>query len=156
MRRTRSLRWIGLVALAAIGALQCNSANNPTAPPVVAPAISLLSPKGGEDFSLADSIIVKWQVNSDSIGTPNIHTFTLQFSMDSGKNWAKMTLPSASQIADTYTVAWILDTTQFNAVTGSNFVYNDFLNKGILARVQSYPSSLGVIKTARSDFFSFH
>ncbi len=119
----------------------CTSkSGNPVAP--AASALTLVSPAGGEHYSFSDTILVRWTVNPDSVGTPPLHSFTRAFSLDSGKDWISMSYNSASAIQDSnvYQETWKgLDTTQINPVTLLPLTKADFLNKGVVVEIVSYP-----------------
>ena len=135
--------------------INCNSKSNPAAP--VATAMTLVSPVGGEHFSFADTIIIKWIANPDSLGNQPLPSFNREFSLDSGKNWVHMTASSASYIDngdDVYQETWTgLDTTQVNPVTYQPLTKNDFLNKGVIVHIVSYPPKL---VTRQSGYIFFH
>jgi hypothetical protein len=145
----------GLVSLMAFCSMHCNSNNNPVAP-ANKTALTLVSPVGGEHFSFTDTIIVKWIANVDSLGLPDLLSYAKQFSLDSGKSWIELLYPAASGIADSnvYQITWKgLDTTQVDPITYQPLTKTDFLNKGILVHIVSYPPK----KITRvSGFFFFH
>jgi hypothetical protein len=120
-------------------------------------SLSIVTPVGGEHYSFTDQITVKWTDNPDSIGTPTLQSFTTEFSLDSGKTWVKMTYPPESVIDNSngiYQISWIgLDTTFLNPVTFQPLTKADFLNKGIIIHVISYPPKM---ITRQSGFIFFH
>ncbi len=145
---------VGVVSLFSFTMMQCDSSTNPA--PAPATAMTLVSPIGGENYKFDSLITVKWIGNPDSIGTPALRSFTMQFSLDSGKNWIKMkdSVSLANTDGSTYQIAWKgLDTSQVNPVTFANLTKTDFLNKGILAEVISYPPKQ---ITRKSGYFFFH
>lgn len=143
-----------LVGAVSLLTISCNS-KNPVAP--AATAMTLVSPLGGTSYSFTDTIIVKWTANPDSLGNQILQSFTREYSLDSGKTWIKMTANPASFIDpgnDTYQQTWIgFDSTQVDPVTYSPLTKNDFLNRGVLAHVISYPPKL---ITRQSGFIFFH
>src|SRR5690242_3072318 len=84
-------------ALVMVCAIQCDSGSSPA--PTPAAALTLVSPHGGESFSLTDEIVVKWQINPDSLNSPNINSFLNQYSLDSGANWYDMAVKDGSKVA---------------------------------------------------------
>jgi hypothetical protein len=119
-------------------------------------ALILVSPIGGESFSFTDTILVKWIANVDSLGLQEIRSYAMQFSLDSGRSWIEMTYPPASGIADSnvYQIAWQgLDTAQVDPVTYQPLTKADFLNKGVLVHIVSYPPKR---ITRTSGFVFFH
>jgi hypothetical protein len=119
-------------------------------------ALVLASPAGGENFSFTDSIPVKWIGNVDSLGLQELRSYAMQFSLDSGRSWIEMSHPLESEIADSnvYRIAWKgLDTAQVDPLTYQSLTKADFLNKGILAHIVSYPPKK---ITRASGFFFFH
>jgi hypothetical protein len=120
-------------------------------------ALALESPTGGESFSLQDSITVRWTGNPDSIGNPPLQSFTMEFSLDTGKNWIKMSYPTESVLDNSdgiYQISWIgLDTAFLNPVTFQPLAKDDFLNKGVIISIASYPPKS---ITRQSGFLFFH
>jgi hypothetical protein len=123
-----------------LGIPNCASRNNPLS--AQASAMTLVSPVAGQRFSLSDSIFVKWISNPDSIGTLPLNSFTRVFSLDSGKSWITMNYNPASAIQDSnvYQFEWTgVDTTQINPVTLLPLTKADFLHKGVVVEIVSYP-----------------
>jgi hypothetical protein len=120
-------------------------------------ALALESPTGGESFSFQDSITVRWTGNPDSIGNPPLQSFTMEFSLDTGKNWIKMSYPTESVLDNSdgiYQISWIgLDTTFLNPVTFDPLTKSDFLNKGVIIHIISYPPKS---ITRQSGYIFFH
>jgi uncharacterized repeat protein (TIGR01451 family) len=120
--------------------------------------LTLVSPTGGETFSVNDSVTLHWLAVIDSTRSfPDVHSFTFQFSLDSGATWEDMTKDMASFLSPQdgiYSVKWIvLDTTAFNTLSGTFFTVGDFLNKGVLTRISSYqPHAV----TIQSGYILFH
>ncbi len=132
----------------------CTPKNNPVTPQ--ASALTLVSPAGGETYSFSDTIVVKWIGNPDSIGTPPLHSFTRAFSLDSGKDWISLSYNTASAIQDSnvYQETWIgLDTSEVNPATSLPLTKADFLNKGVVVEIVSYPPES---ITRRSGYIFFH
>ena len=146
---------VAVFSFLAFFTMHCNSNNNPVAP-ANKTALTLVAPVGGEHFSFTDTILVKWIANVDSLGLPDLRSFAMQFTLDSGKSWIQMSYPAASGITDSnvYQITWTgLDTTQVDPVTYLPLTKADFLNKGIIARVVSYPPKR---ITRSSGFIFFH
>jgi hypothetical protein len=119
-------------------------------------ALVLAYPAGGESLSFTDTILVKWIANVDSLGLQEIRSYAMQYSLDSGRSWIEMSHPLESEIADSnvYRIAWQgLDTAQVDPVTFQPLTKADFLNKGVLVHIVSYPPKK---ITRASGFFSFH
>jgi hypothetical protein len=145
---------LGLAAAVSLGIPSCPSKNNPVSAP--ATALTLVAPVGGERYSFTDTIPVKWIANPDSIGTPSLHSFTRAYSLDSGRNWISLSYNTASAIQDSnvYQLTWIgLDTTQPNPVTSQPLTKADFLNRGVVVEIVSYPPEN---ITRRSGYIFFH
>jgi hypothetical protein len=142
-------------AMLSLFLINCNSKSNPAAP--AATAMTLVSPVGGTQYSFTDTIIVKWIANPDSLGNQPLPSFNREFSLDSGKNWVHMTASPASYIDngdDVYQETWTgLDTTQVNPVTFQPLTKSDFLNKGVIVHIVSYPPKL---VTRQSGYIFFH
>ncbi len=142
----KATRWekicstFGMASLVILCAIQCDSSNL-ISPPNADP-LAILSPRGGEKYSLTDSLPVRWMVNTDSLNASNIHSYLKQFTLDSGKTWNDMSVKLKSEITDSnqYQITWIvLDTSMFNNATQANFTKMDFLNRDLKLRVVSYP-----------------
>jgi hypothetical protein len=120
-------------------------------------ALAIETPVGGESFSFLDTIPVRWTGNPDSISTPPLQSFTLEFSLDTGKTWVKMSYPTESVLDNSdgiYQISWIgLDTAFLNPVTFQPLTKADFLNKGIVIHIASYPPKL---ITRQSGYLFFH
>ena len=145
---------LGMALLVTLCTIRCDSGNPTASQP--ADALTLVSPRGGESFSLTDTIPVKWMVNTDSITASNIHSYLKQFSPDSGKNWYDMAVKPGSETTDSnkYQITWTgLDTTMLNNSTQANFTKADLLNRGIKLQVISYPPHS---KFGYSGFIRFH
>jgi hypothetical protein len=153
---TISLNPIFLLAIiSALSLFSCHK--NPVAPSPI-PAITLISPVGGEKFLLSQPVAVAWRVNPDSVGLPVVTSFTRVFSLDSGLNWLPMSYTPATARLDSanaeYHFDWnVVDTTQINPATYLPLSKADFLNKGILTKIVSYPPNR---VTRISGFFFFH
>jgi hypothetical protein len=121
-------------------------------------ALLLISPAGGEQYSLSEPVTVRWITNPDSIGTPVLTSFTRVYSIDSGMNWIPMSYDTKSAVhtngSPEYQFDWnVLDTSQINPATSAPMTKADFLNKGVLVKIGSYPPNRG---TQISGFFFFH
>jgi hypothetical protein len=119
-------------------------------------ALILAAPVGGESYSFSQTIPVKWIANADTLGVQVLQSFTRRFSLDSGLNWVPMNYNTATATEDstTYQIDWNgLDTTQVNPVTFQPLTKADFLNRGILVQIVSYPPKL---ITRVSGYIFFH
>jgi hypothetical protein len=120
-------------------------------------ALAIETPVGGESFSFQNTIPVRWTGNPDSIGNPPLQSFTMEFSLDTGKTWIKMSYPTESVLDNSdgiYQISWIgLDTTFLNPVTFDPLTKSDFLNKGVIIHIISYPPKN---ITRQSGYIFFH
>jgi hypothetical protein len=145
---------LGMASLMTLCAVRCDS-DNPAAPQPTE-ALTLVTPKGGENFSINDTVPVKWFINQDSLNASNINSYLKQYSPDSGKNWYDMAVKPGSAKTDSnkYQITWlVVDTSTFNNTTQANFTKADYLNRGILVQVISYPPHS---KIGSSGFIHFH
>jgi hypothetical protein len=146
--------FLGLISSISFSFISCNS-KDPVTP--AATALTLLAPANGASFSFNDTITVKWKGNPDSIGTPPLQSFTMEYSLDSGFTWIKMTYAPESVLDDqngNYQMGWLgLDTNYLNPVTMQPLTKSDFLNKGIIIHIVSYPPKS---ITRQSGYIFFH
>jgi hypothetical protein len=150
----------GFMSLLVCAIIQCgpgDGTNGPTPIDSNALAMTLIQPLGGEQFSVNDTVLVKWNADSAIIGIQPLPSFTKQFSIDSGKNWIKMTYDPSTAIDDDhdhFTLPWqVLDTNDYILSESRYITKDDFLNKGVLIRIVSYPPNSF---TKKSGFIFFH
>jgi len=157
-RVIKAIYICGLISLASVCSMHCDSGTNPAPAPTIKAGVTIVTPVAGNDFGVFDSIPVKWIGNPDSIGTPTLQSFTLAFSVDTGKHWTTMKYsPATATTIDTaYSIAWTIDTSRTNPVTGISYKPVDFTNKGIVIKVQSYPRGDGSNCQTKSGFITFH
>jgi hypothetical protein len=137
--------------------LHCDSGTS-TTPAKKPDAINITSPVGGNSFAITDSIPVQWFVNADTVGLPNLHSFNIYFSLDSGKDMPKITYPTSTATTNdsAYSVKWVIDTTLTNPATGNAYTVADFLNRGVFIEVHSYPNGQGLFYSKRTGYFTIH
>jgi hypothetical protein len=145
------------ISLAALFSLQCDSGTSST-PAKKPDAVNITSPVGGNSFAITDSIPVQWYVNPDTVGRPNLHSFNVFFSLDSGKDLPKITYPASTAVTvdSAYSVKWVIDTTLINPITGVAYTAADFINRGVVIEVHSYPNGEGFFYSKRTGYFSIH
>ena len=82
--------WVGCgMILTGQSFISCQS--SPAAPvDIVDPnaEISILAPKGGETFSIGDTLWVKWKLVGK--GVDEVNAVNIQLSPDSGKTWIEL------------------------------------------------------------------